>query len=133
MTPRERIEKEILLDIVLESSRRIAGEDTEDPIRTEVTERLRRLCGDSPAKESGSVRERGLKKAGSSQGSSGCVRVLVDGKKISVPLFMLEKEPMVSSPTGFRWKLKHGYTFADIAKARKGMAGEGGTGNDEAS
>lgn len=45
MTPAERkqVEKELLLEIVLGASRRITSEDTEDPIRTEVEQRLQQL------------------------------------------------------------------------------------------
>lgn len=47
MTPAERkqVEAELIMDIVCGASKRIRSEDTEDPIRTEVEERLQQLIG----------------------------------------------------------------------------------------
>lgn len=47
MTPAERkqVEAELIMDIVCGASKRIRSEDTEDPIRTEVEERLQQLMG----------------------------------------------------------------------------------------
>lgn len=47
MTPAERkqVEAELIMSIVCGASKRIRSEDTEDPIRTEVEERLQQLMG----------------------------------------------------------------------------------------
>lgn len=47
MTPAERkqVEAQLLMSLVCDSSKRIRSEDSEDPIRTEVEERLRELIG----------------------------------------------------------------------------------------
>ena len=67
MTEREKIEKEILMDIVLESSKwRLSEGDDRDCIRLEVEHRLGKYMGISPEVVDGriqSVRERGLAKA----------------------------------------------------------------------
>lgn len=45
-TEREQVEKELLLDIVIEASKwRISEEDDRDPIRIEVEQRLSKLVG----------------------------------------------------------------------------------------
>lgn len=61
MTPAERkqVERDLLLGIVCGASKRIRSEDTEDPIRTEVEERLRELIGTSTKTVSG--REQSVK------------------------------------------------------------------------
>lgn len=114
MTEREKIEKELLLDIVLESSKwRLSEGDDRDCIRLEVEQRLNKYMGITPAIVDGreqSVVERGLAKQKAKQKHGqlqpGYHRVTVDGKKLTLHESQLEKVPYKSSPTGYRWVVK---------------------------
>lgn len=114
MTEREKIEKELLLDIVLESSKwRLSEGDDRDCIRLEVEQRLGKYMGINPEVVDGreqSVVERGLAKAAAKQKHGqlqpGYHRVTVDGKKLTLHESQLEKVPYRQSPTGYRWVVK---------------------------
>ena len=118
MTERERIEKELLLDIVLESSKwRLSEGDDRDCIRLEVEQRLGKYMGISPEIIDGreqSVVERGLAKAAAKAGQNhgklhpGFHRVIVGGKKLTLHESQLDKVEYKCSPTGYRWIPKPG-------------------------
>jgi hypothetical protein len=112
MTERERIEREVILDILLESSRWERSGNDMDSIRAEVTDRARRLLGIQvkPA-DSMSVLERGAARAAEKQNRHGKMadgkrRVNIDGRKVTVDESLLVKEPYKCSPTGYRWKIR---------------------------
>jgi hypothetical protein len=112
MTERERIEREIILDILLESSRWERSDSDMDSIRAEVTDRARRLLGiEIKPADTMSVLERGAARAAEKQTRHGKMapgkhRVTIDGRKVTLDESMLEKVPFQCSPTGYRWKLK---------------------------
>ena len=110
MTPKEieHVQKELLLDIILESTRYTVEPGDDDPIRTEVVDRYKALCRGGSEVNGKSVRERGLEKAGQSHGklAPGYHRVLVNGVKRTLHESKLVKVPFKCSPTGYRWKLK---------------------------
>lgn len=118
MTEREQIEKELLLDIIMESSKwRLSEGDDRDCIRIECEQRLAKYMGISPEVVGGreqSVVERGLAKAAAKSGQRhgqlrpGFHRVTVDGKKLTLHESQLEKVPYAQSPTGYRWQVKPG-------------------------
>lgn len=114
MTERERIEREVILDILLESSRWERSDNDMDSIRAEVTDRARRLLGiEIKQADSMSVLERGAARAAEKQTRHGKMapgkhRVTIDGRKVTVDESLLEKEPYKCSPTGFRWKIRDG-------------------------
>ena len=118
MTEREKIEKELLLDIIMESSKwRLSEGDERDCIRIECEQRLAKYMGISPEVVGGreqSVVERGLAKqeakAGQRHGQlrPGFHRVSVNGKKFTLHESQLEKIPYAQSPTGYRWKIREG-------------------------
>lgn len=112
MTERERIEREVILDILLESSRWERSDNDMDSIRAEVTDRARRLLGiEIKPADSMSVLERGAARAAAKQNRHGKMadgkrRVNIDGRKVTVDESMLVKEPYKCSPTGYRWVVK---------------------------
>lgn len=112
MTERERIEREIILDILLESSRWERSDSDMDSIRAEVTDRARRLLGiQVKSPDTMSVLERGAAKAAEKQTRHGKMapgkhRVTIDGRKVTMDESLLEKVPFPCSPTGYRWKPK---------------------------
>lgn len=112
MTERERIEREVILDILLESSRWERTDSDMDSIRAEVTDRARRLLGiDIKPPEAMSVLERGAARAAEKHNRHGKLapgkhRVSIDGRKVTVDESMLVKEPYKCSPTGYRWVVK---------------------------
>lgn len=117
MTPQEReqVERELILDILLESTKWHIDNDADDAIRLEVCLRARRLLGiEGVPTEPQSVIERGLarQKAKAAQRHGqlrpGFHRVTVDGKKLTLHESQLEKVPYVQSPTGYRWQVKPG-------------------------
>lgn len=116
MTEREQIEKELLLSIIMESSRwRLSEGDDRDCIRIECETRLAKYMGISPEVVDGreqSVVERGLAKQKAKQKHGqlqpGYHRVSVDGKKLTLHESQLEKVPYRQSPTGYRWKIREG-------------------------
>lgn len=132
MTERERIEREVILDILLESSRWERSDNDMDSIRAEVADRARRLLGielvqvvEYTAVDTSSVQERGAAKAAGKQNRHGKMapgkrRVSIGGKKFTVDESLLEKEPYKCSPTGFRWKIKPGVTLDQDYPAKEG-------------
>ncbi len=118
MTPQEReqVERELILDILLESTKWHIDNDADDAIRLEVGLRARRLLGIEGISncEPQSVIERGLArqkaKAGQRHGQlrPGYHRVSVGGKKLTLHESQLEKVPYTQSPTGYRWQIKPG-------------------------
>lgn len=112
MTERERIEREVILDILLESSRWERSGNDMDSIRAEVTDRARRLLGiEIKPSDSMSVLERGAARAVEKQKRHGKMadskrRVTIDGRKVTVDESLLVKEPYKCSPTGYRWVVK---------------------------
>jgi hypothetical protein len=118
MTPQEReqVERELILDILLESTKWHIDNDADDAIRLEVGLRARRLLGIEGISNSEpqSVIERGLARQKAKSGQShgqlrpGYHRVSVDGHKLTLHESQLDKIPWVSSPTGYRWIPKPG-------------------------
>ena len=116
MTERERIEKELLLDIIMESSKwRLSEGDDRDCIRIECEQRLAKYMGISPevvGDREQSVVERGIAKQKAKQKHGqlqpGYHRVSVNGHKLTLHESQMDKIPWVSSPTGYRWVPKPG-------------------------
>lgn len=112
---REQVERGLILDILIESTKWHIDNDVDDAIRLEVCLRAKRLLGiEEIPSESQSVIERGLArqkaKAGQSHGQlrPGYHRVSVGGKKLTLHESQLEKVPYAQSPTGYRWKIRDG-------------------------
>lgn len=111
MTERERIEREVILDILLESSRWERSDSDMDSIRAEVTDRARRLLGiDIKPAEAMSVIERGLARESRETPEKAkdashrhTIRVTVDGKVRWVRKDQCVKVPCPHSRTGYKW------------------------------
>lgn len=111
MTERERIEREVILDILLESSRWERTDSDMDSIRAEVTDRARRLLGiDIKPSEAMSVIERGLARESRETPEKAkdashrhTIRVTVDGKVRWVRKDQCQKVPCPHSRTGYKW------------------------------
>lgn len=121
MTEREKIEKELLLSIIMESSRwRLSEGDDRDCIRIECETRLAKYMGISPEVVDGreqSVVERGLAKAAEkkkkkykNKTKEGRHRIFIQGRRVTVDLDKLVKVPHKSSPTGYKYELAPGVT-----------------------
>lgn len=117
MTPQEReqVERELILDILIESTKWHIDNDADDAIRLEVCLRAKRLLGiEEVPSEPQSVVERGLAKAAAKSGQShgqlrpGYHRVSINGKKLTLHENQLEKVEYKCSPTGYRWVPKPG-------------------------
>lgn len=128
MTEREKIEKELLLDIVLESSKwRLSEGDDRDCIRLEVEQRLGKYMGISPEVVDGreqSVVERGLAKqkakSGSRQGKvkDDRMRIMYKGHRITIDKEKLVKTPNMHSRTGYVWRPAPGVNLDDYIHPR---------------
>jgi hypothetical protein len=106
MTQKEKefIQRELLLDIILESTRYTVEEGDDDPIRTEVIERYKALCKGGEVLEK-SVVERGRARTVEEKRRAGeKIRVHIDGKVVWKPAEECEKVP--TGPKGFHWKWK---------------------------
>lgn len=120
MTPQEReqVEREVILDILIESTKWHIDNDADDAIRLEVCLRAKRFLGiggiEEITSEPQSVVERGLAKAAAKSGQShgqlrpGFHRVSYNGKKLTLHESQLEKVEYRCSPTGYRWVPKPG-------------------------
>lgn len=120
---REEVERELILDILIESTKWHIDNDADDAIRLEVCLRAKRLLGiEKIPAEPQSVIERGLArqkdKAGQRHGQlrPGYHRVSINGKKLTLPESQLEKVPYRQSPTGYRWVLKPGVVVPDASE-----------------
>lgn len=111
MTPeeREKVEREIILDILIESTKWHIDNDVDDAIRLEVCLRAKRLLGiEEIPGESQSVVERGLarQQAKNKNTHVGQVRVCVDGKPKWFPESMCMQVPFPKSKNGKKWILR---------------------------
>lgn len=116
MTQKEKefIQKELLLDIILESTRYTVEPGDDDPIRTEVIERYKALCRGGSEVNGLSVRERGMaKKSRSGQTKEGRMRVMYKGHRITVDCDKMMQVPNKVSRTGFKWEPKPGINLDD--------------------
>ena len=114
MTERERIEKELLLDIIMESSKwRLSEGDDRDCIRIECEQRLAKYMGITPEVADGreqSVVERGLAKLEAKNKSRdthvGKIRIYEHGKTRWVARELCEQVPCIHSKTGMKWIIR---------------------------
>lgn len=111
---REQVERELILDILIESTKWHIDNDADDAIRLEVSLRARRLLGikEIPS-ETQSVVERGLARAEAKKAKvirvekPSTIRVkFPDGSMHRVPVVDLLQEPYLQSPTGMHWVIK---------------------------
>ena len=103
MTKREieHVQRELLLDIILETSRYRVEEGDDDPFRVEVIERYKTLCKGGEVLEK-SVVERGQARTVEEKRRAGeKIRVHIDGKVVWKPIEECEKVP--TGPRGFHW------------------------------
>lgn len=116
----EHVQKELLLDIILESSRYRVEEGDDDPFRVEVIERYKALCKGGSEVNGKSVRERGLEKAGSRRGHTkdGRMRIMYKGHRITIDADKLIKTPNMHSRTGYVWKPAPGVNLDDYIHPR---------------
>jgi len=122
MTQREKefIQRELLLDIILESTRYTVEEGDDDPIRTEVIDRYKALCRGGSEVNGMSVRERGMAKSGNRSGQTkdGRMRIMYKGHRITIDKDKLVKEPNMHSRTGYVWKPAPGINLDDYIHPR---------------
>jgi hypothetical protein len=107
---REKVERELILDILIESTKWHIDNDADDAIRLEVCLRAKRLLGiEEIPGESQSVVERGLARQQQSKNKNlhvGQVRVCINGKPKWFPKDMCVQVPFAKSKNGLRWTLK---------------------------
>lgn len=108
---REQVERELILDILIESTKWHIDNDVDDAIRLEVCLRAKRLLGieEIPHCEPQSVVERGLAKANAKAENEerGTRRVTFpDGSMHRASVEDIYQEPYARSPTGYRWAVK---------------------------
>lgn len=116
MTQKEKefIQRELLLDIILESTRYTIEPGDDDAIRTEVIERYKALCRGGSEVNGLSVRERGMaKESRSGQTKAGRMRVMYKGHRITVDCDKMMQVPNKVSRTGFKWEPKPGINLDD--------------------
>lgn len=106
----EHVQRELLLDIILETSRYRVEEDSDDPFRVEVIDRYKALCNGGKAIEQ-SVVERGLArqeaaKAVEKKWHPNQVRVKINGKSKWTPKELCVQVPCAHSKNGLKWVLK---------------------------
>lgn len=107
---REQVERELILDILIESTKwHVDGDD--DAIRLEVCLRARRLLGIGEIpREPQSVVERGLAKLEAKNKSRdthvGKIRIYEHGKTRWVARELCEQVPCIHSKTGLKWIAK---------------------------
>ena len=116
MTPeeREKVERELILDILIESTKWHIDNDVDDAIRLEVCLRAKKLfTGKEDLGDNGliqSVVERGLARQQAKNKQSNPhpnqVRVYIDGKPKWFPQDMCMQIPFPKSKTGKKWVLK---------------------------
>lgn len=106
---REQVERELILDILIESTKWSVDEG-DDAIRLEVCLRARRLLGIGEAPgEPQSVVERGLAKAAARKPRdthAGKIRIYENGHSRWVSRELCEQVPCIHSKTGLKWVLK---------------------------
>ena len=107
---REKVERELILDILIESTRWHVDEG-DDAIRLEVCLRARRLLGiEEIPGESQSVVERGLAKLEARSKSrdthAGKIRIYENGRTRWVARELCEQVPCIHSKTGLKWVVK---------------------------
>ena len=108
---REQVERELILDILIESTKWHIDNDVDDAIRLEVCLRARRLLNiEEIPGETQSVVERGLAKAkakAEAEQERGTRRVTFpDGSMHRASVEDIYQEPYTRSPTGYRWAVK---------------------------
>jgi hypothetical protein len=107
---REQVERELILDILIESTKWRIDNDADDAIRLEVCLRARRLLGiEEIPVEPQSVVERGLARAAARQpreSHAGKIRIYENGKTRWVNRELCEQVPNIHSKTGLKWVLK---------------------------
>ena len=116
MTPeeREKVERELILDILIESTKWHIDNDVDDAIRLEVCLRAKKLfTGKEDLGDNGliqSVVERGLARQQAKNKPQnthvGQVRVCINGKPKWFPESMCMQVPFPKSKTGKKWILK---------------------------
>lgn len=116
MTPEEKakVERELILDILIESTKWHIDNDVDDAIRLEVCLRAKQLfTGKEDLGDNGliqSVVERGLarqqEKKKQQNTHVGQVRVCINGKPKWFPKDMCVQVPFAKSKNGYRWTLK---------------------------
>ena len=106
---REQVERELILDILIESTKWRVDEG-DDAIRLEVCLRARRLLGiEEIPGEPQSVVERGLARAAARQpreSHAGKIRIYENGRTRWVNRELCEQVPSIHSKTGLKWVLK---------------------------
>jgi hypothetical protein len=116
MTPEEKakVERELILDILIESTKWHIDNDVDDAIRLEVCLRAKKLfTGKENLGDNGliqSVVERGLarQQAKNKNTHVGQVRVCINGKPKWFPQDMCMQIPFPKSKTKLKWVLKDG-------------------------
>lgn len=107
---REQVERELILDILIESTKWHIDNDSDDAIRLEVCLRAKRLLGigDVPG-EPQSVVERGLQKMAARKSHdthAGKIRIYENGKTRWVARELCEQVPCIHSKNGLKWVIR---------------------------
>lgn len=110
---RRQIERELILDILIESTKWHIDNDADDAIRLEVLERAHKLFLDDVPEARAAIPEMPMPSAP----TEGRVKVQVaPGVYKRLPVFMLTQEPCRWSKTGYSWKVKPEYQAEVDAK-----------------